>query len=60
MAMANGLPHRLTAMPHPAIPHAGSALSVALNPSIAGRNSNECNSVIARLNGAWASALHDV
>src|SRR5262249_36905555 len=43
-----------------AIPHDGSAWSVASNPLIAEPNQKECSSATARLNSACAAALHDV
>ena len=46
-------------MPQTAIAHEGSALSVALNPSIAGVNSKEWSSATARLNRGWALALQE-
>jgi hypothetical protein len=39
---------------------AGSALSVASNPSMARPNSKEWSSATARLNCAWAGAVHEV
>ena len=60
MPGANGLPQRLSAMPHFAIAHDGSVVSVALNASIARPNSNEWSSATARLNCGCAAALHEV
>src|SRR5262245_45133895 len=60
MPTPNGLFHRLSAMPHWAIAHAGSAASAAENPSIARPNSNEWSSATARLNEGVAPALQEV
>ena len=57
---AKKLDHRLSAMPHSAIAHDGSAASAALNPVMARENSNECSSETARLNSGWAWAVQDV
>ena len=56
----NGLLQRLSAMPHSAIAHEGSAFSVALKPSIACANSKEWSNATARLNSGCAAALQDV
>ena len=60
MPTANGLLHRLSAMPHSAIAQDGSALSVAPKPSMARRNSNEWSRATARLNCGCAAALQEV
>ncbi len=60
MPIAKGLAHLLSAMPHSAIAHDGSAVSVVPKPSIARRNSKEWSRATARLNCDCAAALQDV
>src|SRR4051812_18123583 len=57
---ANGLPHALSATPHSAIVHDGSASSAALNPSTARPNSNECSNATPRLKAGCAVAVQEV
>src|SRR5207253_8609222 len=54
-----GLPHAVSARPQYAIAHAGSALSVSLNPSAAWENSNEWSRATARMKAGRAAALHE-
>src|SRR5262245_59331770 len=57
---ARGLPRRATAPPQYAIPHEGSACSVASNPATASRKAKEWSNAAARENSFCAAGLHDV